>query len=145
MRRPIIFLYSLPFPAIWVCCSLLSVELLPGKRLGTVGTALMIMGAASLISWLFVRRHGRDFSASEYLWIILYCIGWALFFECIVLVSIFSQAEAAPDFNARTLIFLVLFTVTLDSLFVWLAFRNFGRRVIKSYLAKNGKAEIYEK
>ena len=144
MRRPIIFLYSLPFPALWICCSLLFTTLFPGKRLGIVGTALLFMGAASLISWLFARRQARDFNAAEYRNIILYCIGWALFLEfCILLfLYLFPPLGAHPDLSARTLCFIVLFTATLDSLFVWLAFRNFGRRFIKSYLAKNGGVEI---
>lgn len=143
MRRPNIFLYSLPFPALWICCSLLFTTLFPGKRLGIVGTAFLFMGAASLICWLFARRQERDLNAAEYRNIILYCIGWAVFFEfCILLfLYLFPPPGTNPDLSARTFCFIVLFTVTLDSLFVWLAFRNFGRRVIKSYLAKYGEVE----
>jgi hypothetical protein len=153
MRRPIIFLYSLPFPALWICCSLLFTTLFPGKRLGIVGTALLFMGVASLISWQFARRQGRDFSAAEYRNIILYCIGWAVLLEfCTLLfLYLFPPPGVHSDLSARSLCFIVLFTAIIDSLFVWLAFRNFGRRVIKSYLAKHGevetkheKAEIYE-
>jgi predicted permease len=144
MRRPNIFLYSLPFPALWVCCSLLFATLFSGKRLGIVGTALLFLGAASLISWLFVRRQRRDFKTAENRNIILYCIGWAVFLEfCIVLfLYLFPPSEHHSDLSARTLCFIVLFTATLDSLFVWLAFRNFGRRVIKMYLAKHGEEDI---
>jgi hypothetical protein len=144
MRRPIIFLYSLLFPALWICCSLLFGTLFPRKRLGIVGTAFLFMGAASLISWLFARRQRRDFSAAEYRNIILYCIGWAVFLEfCILLfVYLFPPPGVHSDLSTRTLSFIVLFTAIVDSLFVWLAFRNFGRRVIKSYLAKHGEMEI---
>jgi len=144
MRRPNIFLHSLLFPALWICCSLLFTTLFPGKRLGIVGTVFLFMGAACLISWLFARRQRRDFNAAEYRNIILYCIGWALFFEfCILLfLYLFPPSGAHSDLGARTLCFIVLFTAILDSLFVWLAFRNFGRRVIKAYLAKHGEVEI---
>ena len=153
MRRPNIFLYSLPFPALWICCSLLFATLFPGKRLGIVGAALLFMGAASLISWFFAQRQRRDFNTAEYRNIILYCIGWAVFLEfCILLfLYLFPPSGAHSDLSARTLCFIVLFAATLDSLFVWLAFRNFGRRVIKAYLAKHGEvvikhenAEIYD-
>jgi len=145
MRRPILFLYSLIFPAVWICCSILFATLCPGKHLGTLGSALFIIGIASLISWLFARRQRRDFSSSEYLKIILYCIGWALFLEFLSLKFILSQPEAAHDLNFRTLFFIASFTVTLDSLFVWLAFRNFGRRVIRWYLATHEVANDTEK
>jgi hypothetical protein len=144
MRRPIIFLYSLLFPAVWICFSLIFSTLFPGKRLGIVGTAFLFMGVASLIGWLFALRQRRDFSAAEYRNIILYCIGWAVFLEfCILLfVYLFPPPGVNSDLSTRTLSFIVLFTAIVDGLFVWLAFRNFGRRVIKSYLAKHGEVEI---
>lgn len=143
MRRPNIFLYSLLLPAVWVSISVLFTTLFPGKRLGIVGTALLLMAVASLIGWLFARREGRDFSKSEYLRIILYCIGWVLLLEFLGLFYLLSQSQTSPDLHV--LYFVVPFTVTLDSLFVWLAFRNFGRRVIRSYLAKHEAVNDSEK
>lgn len=136
MRRPTIFLYSLLFPAAWICVSVLFTAIVPGKNLGTVGTALLIGGAASVISWVFVRREGRDFSTSEYRTIILYCVGWALLLESLALFFFLRQSAPGHHLSIRALGFVALFTVTLDSLFVWLAFRNFGRRVIRSYLTQ---------
>jgi hypothetical protein len=140
MRRPTIFLYSLLFPAAWIGVSVLFTITVPGKNIGTVGTALLIGGAASVISWLFARREGRDFSTSEYRAIILYCIGWALLLESLALFLFLQQPEPGHDLSVRTLCFVALVTVPLDSLFVWLAFRNFGRRVIRSYLAQRQTA-----
>lgn len=142
MRRPVMFLYSLLLPAIGICCSLFA-AFLSGKRLGIAGTALFLMLVASLIGWLFARREGRDFSKSEYRNIILYCIGWLLLSEFLGLFYALSHSSTSPNLHA--LYFVIPFTVTLDSLFVWLAFRNFGRRVIRWYLAKHGKTLTCEK
>jgi hypothetical protein len=144
MRRPIIFLYSLLFPAVWICCGLLISAFFPGTHFGTVGTAMMFIGIAALIGWLFVRRHERDLSAFEFRKIIFYCISWALLFEGHTLFSIFTQTKAGADLSTQAKCFIVLITATVDSLFVWLAFRYTGRRVIQSYLAKHRKTDSPE-
>ena len=130
-----LFLYSLAFPAVWMACSLLLSMLVPGRSLGTLGSALIIVIGASFISWLFVRRHGRDFTTPEYWTIICLCIAWAFVLELCALYFLISQS-AAPDTSARTLSVVIAITLSLNTLFVWLAFRNFGRRVIRAYLAK---------
>jgi cbb3-type cytochrome oxidase subunit 1 len=145
MHRPRIFLYSLLFPAAWVCCSALFAALLTGKRLGIVGTSLMIVGIVSLISWLFGRRQGREFSPAEFRTIILYCIGWALLLEFSALFFFLVQPENAHDLSVGALCFAAVFTVVLDSLFVWLAFRNFSKRVIQWHLAKSKTGKCSEK
>src|ERR1700737_3740817 len=130
MRRPNIFLYSLLFPATWIACSTLFTTLFAGKRLGIVGTALMIVGIVSLTSWLFARREVRHFTPSEYRAIILYCIGWALLLQFSGLFFYLVHPENAQQLNVGAVYFAVGFILVLDSLFVWLAFRNFSRRVI---------------
>ena len=140
MRRPNIFLYSLLFPAAWISCSALFAALFAAKSLGIVGTALMIVGIVSLTSWLFVRREARNFSPAEYRNIILYCIGWALLLEFSGLFFYLIQPDNAQHLSIGALCFAAGFTVVLDSLFVWLAFRNFSTRVIKSYLGKRKTA-----
>jgi hypothetical protein len=61
MRPVFIFGYSTIFPATWISVCLVLALLIPGQRLGIVGTALLFMGVASLIGWLFAKRHGRHF------------------------------------------------------------------------------------
>jgi cbb3-type cytochrome oxidase subunit 1 len=144
MRRPNIFFYSLLLPTAWLCCSVLFATLFSGKRLGMVGTSLMIIGIVSLISWLFGRRQGREFSAAEYRTIILYCIGWALLLEFSGSFFFLVQSENAHDLSIGALCFAAVFAIVLDSLFVWLAFRNFSRRVIQWHLAKRTAGEVSE-
>jgi hypothetical protein len=141
MNRPIIFFYSLLFPASWIGFSLIFSMIFPGKRLGILGTSFLIGGAASLISWLFARQHQRNFTTSEYRKIIFYCIGWAILLEFCAFYFFIKQSATPPNINARTLLFVTLFTVVIDSLFIWGAFSAWGKRVIKSYLAKHGKPD----
>jgi hypothetical protein len=141
-RGPSIFLYSLPFPAVWIFCSLICVVVpVKGFHLGTVGSVLMYMGIASLIGWLFARSERRDFTATEYRNIILYCIGWALLFESITLCGIVLGPARAPGLSARAICIISIITITFDCLAIWAAFRGFGRRVIRRYLEDRAAAE----
>jgi hypothetical protein len=137
MRPAFIFGYSTIFPAAWISICLLFALLIPGQRLGIVGTALLFMGAASLISWVFAKRHRRHFTKEEYWKIILYCYLWAVSLESFVLftVVVLPQIEAG-NVDMKPLAFAVPFMLSLDALFVWLAFRQAGRKTIDAYLAK---------
>ena len=142
MRPAFIFGYSAILPATWTSVGLVLTLLIPGQRLGVAGTALLFMGVASLISWLFVKRHGRHFTRSEYWRLVLYCYLWAVSLELFVLftVVILPQMEAG-DVDLKPLAFAIPFTLILDALFVWLAFRQTGKRIIDAYLAKAANAQ----
>ncbi len=71
-RSPFIIGYSAILPVAWVTLSGAAYFIVPGRRLGIVGTVLMFMGVAALISWLFARRYRRQFTTSEYWRIIVY-------------------------------------------------------------------------
>jgi hydrogenase-4 membrane subunit HyfE len=137
MRPPFLFGYSAILPAVWISVSVLLGLLIPGQRLGIVGTALLFMGVASLISWLFAKRHRRHFTKTEYWRIILYCYLWAVSLELFVLfaVVVLPQIETG-NVDMKPLAFAIPFTLILDGLMVWLAFRQGGRRTIDAYLAK---------
>ena len=137
VRRPLIFGYSLILPAIWIVVSVLGSVVAPGRRLGIVGTALLFMGAAALTCWLFAKRHKRDLSKSEYWRLIVYSAAWAILLELVVLfgVIVLPQFEAG-HVQMGPLLFAVAFTVAIDFLFIWGAFRQTGRRVVVWYLEK---------
>ncbi len=124
-------------PAAWISVCLLFALLVPGQRLGIVGTALLFMGVASLISWLFAKRHRRHFTQKEYWKIILYCYLWAISLESFILftVVVLPQIEAG-HVDMKPLAFAVPFMLILDAIFVWLAFHQGGRKTIDAYLAK---------
>ena len=136
-RPPFIFGYSLLLPVVWIIVGVLATTFVPGHRLGMVGTALMFMGVAALISLLFAKRHRRQFTNSEYLRIVCYSIGWALSIECFVILTVIvlPQIESG-HVDAKPLLFAVPITVVLDAIWIWLAFRQTGRRVIAWHLRK---------
>jgi hypothetical protein len=137
-----IFFYSTILPVAWISVCLAAYFLLPGIRLGIVGMTLLLMAVASLISWLFVRRHKRPFSKSEYWRLISYCTLWTLAFESLVLFFYIVPVENQDgSLDAQTLAFGLLVAVAVDFLLVWLAFRQTGRRVISWYLKQLGKEE----
>ena len=120
---------------------LLGTVIAPGRRLGIVGTALMFMAVGALTSWIFVRRYRREYSDSEYWRLIIYCTIWAVSLEMFVLftVIVMPQLEAG-HVDTGPLIFAVPFSIAMDFLFAWLAFRQTGRRVIAWYLKERGIA-----
>ncbi len=137
-----IFFYSTILPVAWFAVCLAVYFLFPGKTLGIVGMTLLLMAVASLISWLFVRRHKRPFSKSEYWRLISYCTLWTLAFESLVLFFYIVPVENQDgSLDAQTLAFGLLVAVAVDFLLVWLAFRQTGRRVISWYLKQLGKEE----
>ena len=137
LPRPFIFGYSLILPALWIVVSVLGSIVAPGRRLGIVGTALLFMGAAALTCWLFAKRHRRDLSKAEYWRLIVFSASWAILLELFVLfaVVVLPQFEAG-HVQMGPLLFAVPFTVALDFLFVWGAFRQTGRKVAVWYLEK---------
>ena len=132
-----IFGYSTILPTAWISISLVMNLLLPGHRLGVVGTGLLYMGVASLIGWLFAKRHRRQFTKTEYWRIIAYCFLWALALELFTIfaVIVLPQMEAG-HVQIKPLAIVIPITTILNALFSWLAFRNGGRRVIEAYLRK---------
>jgi hypothetical protein len=137
IRRPLIIAYSLILPITWLTIGTLGTLIAPDTRLGIAGTVLMFMGVASFISWIFVKRHHRDYTNREYWKLITYCTIWAVTLE---LFSIFAlivmpQLESG-QVDSKMLLFVIPFTVSIDFLFSWLAFRQTGRRVIARYLKK---------
>ena len=137
LRSPLILAYSTILPAAWITLSVAGYFIIPGHRLGIVGTVLMFMGVAAFISWLFARRHRRQFSTSEYRRIIGYCIGWALALEFFVLFTVIVLPQLQDGhLDAKPLLFAVPFTIVMDTFFIWLAFRQTGKRVIAWYLRK---------
>ncbi len=137
MRTPFIFGYSMILPAVWISVCVLFALLIPGLRLGITGTALLFIGVASLISWIFAKRHRRHFTKEEYWKIILYCYLWAILLESFILfaVVVLPQLESG-HVDMKPLAFAVPIMLVLDALFVWLAFRQMGRRTIDAYLSK---------
>ena len=142
-ERPVhLFFYSTILPVAWIAVSLLGYVLLQGKRLGIVGTALMLIGVAALISWLFVRRHRRPFSKSEYWRIIIYCAAWTYLLESLALISVAMQDGGVGDpLNPATWALIILISFAIEFLLVWLAFRQTGLSVISWYLKQPGIME----
>ena len=136
-RSPFILGYSAILPGAWVTLSVAGYCIIPGHRLGIVGTVLMFMGVAALISWLFARRYRRQFSTSEYWRIIAYCTCWALALEFFVLFTVIVLPQLQEGhLDSKPLFFAVPFTIVMDTLFCWLAFRQTGRRVIAWHLRR---------
>jgi hypothetical protein len=146
-EKPVrLFFYSTILPAVWIAVSLLGYVLLQGKRLGIVGTVLMLIGVAALISWLFVRRHRRPFSKSEYWRIIIYCAAWTYLLESLALISVAIQdGGVGHPLNPATWALIILISFAIEFLLVWLAFRQTGRKVISRYLASLENKALAEK
>jgi hypothetical protein len=134
-KRPWIFAYSLIVPAIWIGVSVTLSVLAPGKRAGSVGSALILMGAASLVGWLFSKRHHRHLSSSEFWRIVIYSFVWVLLLEALALFALLVQ-PSAQQMTPQAIATVVAITVPIDAVFVWLAFRVTGRRVITACLEK---------
>jgi len=136
-RPAFIFGYSLILPAAWISICTVLYLIAPGQRLGTVGSSLMFMGVASLIGWLFAKRHHRQFTEKEYWRIILYCLLWALSLEYFVIfaVIVLPQLEAG-QVDIKLLSIVIPITTVLDAALIWLAFRQAGRRTIDYYLSR---------
>ena len=113
--------------------------MVPGHRLGIVGTALLFMAVAAIISRIFVQRHRRGYASTEYWKMIGYCTIWAVLLEMFVLYTVVVMPQlAAGHVEAGPLMFAVPFAIIMDFVLIWLSFRHSGRRVIASYLAKHG-------
>ena len=131
VRPPNIFGYSTILPSVWIVVAVTASTLLPGTRLGIVGTALMFMGAAALTCWLFARRHRRHFTRSEFWRIVVYSAVWAWLIEGFVLLTVVVLPQAKNGHvEAKPLLFAVLFTIVIDSVFIWGAFWKTGKSVI---------------
>ncbi len=139
------FGYSTILPAAWISISVVMNLLLPGHRLGVVGTALLYMGVASLIGWLFAKRHRRQFTKTEYWRIIAYCFLWALVLELFAIFAmiVLPQMEAG-HVEIKPLAIAIPITITLNALFSWLAFRQGGRRAVDAYLRKTTTTRTQE-
>ena len=81
-----LFIHSLILPFVWMTIGVIFDSVVPGKRLGIVGTALLFQGVATLISWLFVRKYRRHFTKSERFLITGFCAFWAILLELCVLL-----------------------------------------------------------
>jgi len=136
MRTLSIFLYSLPFPAVWICGSFIisSLPHIPG--LGLVRTALICIVAALLICWLFVRQRRREFSKSEFWAVILFSTGWSLLMDFGLLWHTMIRSHHPTRMPVSELVFVGLLTGIVTGLFMWLSFLIVGKRFIRSYLAK---------
>lgn len=110
---------------------------IPGKRLGIPGTALVFLGVVTMISWLFVRKFRRHFTLRERVKVFGFCLGWAMLFESFVLL--YASSIGMIDLgNAGVVAFTVGVTFLVDALFLWLAFTFSSRRFINWYLEKHG-------
>jgi drug/metabolite transporter (DMT)-like permease len=127
--------YSIILPVIWISLGLLMSVVFPGKRLGTGGLVLVVITAVILVSWLFVRKRHRQFTGRE-LWILVGCCSlWAGLCE----LSGIAYAVETQIINASqsgAIRFAVLFSLAVDSFYIWLGFRFSGRRFINWYIAK---------
>jgi purine-cytosine permease-like protein len=136
-RGPLIWLYSLVFPATWIVFGLIFHALFASKQAGMIGAFVVIYAAVILICWLFVRRHVRHFTNTEYWWLIAYCTAWAWFLESLALISFLMQSSYGPNaLRGPKLLLVVSLTYPLDFLFIWLGFAKKGKPFITSYLEK---------
>lgn len=132
---PLLVGYSITLPLIWMSLGLLMSVVLPGKRLGTGGLVLVVLAAVNLASWLFVRKHHRQFTGRE-LWILVGCCSlWAGLCELSGLVYAM-ETHIIHASQSGALKFALLFSLAVDSLYIWLGFRFSGRRFINWYMAK---------
>lgn len=113
--KPLLFVYSLILPVIWVAFGTIGNLVAPGKRVGIVGTAVIFLGVVTLISWIFVRKHRRQFTGSERFRIIAYCAGWAILLESCVLVYAASIGLVDPS-KVGVLVFAVSFSFVINTI-----------------------------
>lgn len=144
IRKPKIFLYSMLLPVIWYSLGSAVYAVNPGANIGIFGTAVMFVGTALLICWLFVRRHRRAFSNVEYRKIIAYCLVWAICMEALSLTTLFTETPQDQRLPDGWMVYIVLFTLFMDTLFVWLSFRNFGLKLQNAYVSKHSENENLE-
>jgi hypothetical protein len=127
--------YSITLPLIWMSLGLFMNVVLPGKRLGTGGLVLVVLAVVTLASWLFVRKRHRQFTRRE-LWILVGCCSlWAGLCELSSIVYAI-ETHIIDASQSGAVKFAVLFSLAVDSLYIWLGFRFSGRRFINWYIAK---------
>lgn len=128
-----LFGYSIALPLIWMSLGLLTSVVLPGKRFGIGGLFFVVLSAVTLASWLFVRKRHRQFAGRE-LWILVVCCSmWAGLCELSGLVYAAETHMIDPS-KSGAIKFAVLFSLTVDTLCIWLGFRFSGRRFINWYI-----------
>ena len=135
-KKPLLFAYSSLLPLVWFGFGFLISSIFPEQRAGAVGTALVIVAAVMLLSWLFVRNHHRNFSRSERWRLIGYCAIWALALESMGLTYAAYAGLVDPS-HIGAIAFSVVFAIVLDTLMIWGAFNYASRRFIDSYLQKH--------
>ena len=134
--------YSLILPAIWLSLGIAGEKLIPGQRLGIVGTALLYQALAACFGWRFASVYQRDLMRREVLTMTAFCAVWAIALESITLLSLLLFPEdfgMDPDaMDPSVLLFAIGFAVIFNSLFIFLSINITTQRTIRWRLARSG-------
>ena len=138
--RPKLFFLSLIYPALKISVGSLLTYALPDVQPGTLGAVLILLAATYVISRLFYGRHRRQPSTGERWRLMGYCALWALVTETWGLWYLLSfPEEAGVPLGTEGLMFVIAFTVALNLLFCFLAFRFASPRYIDVMIKKDEK------
>jgi hypothetical protein len=127
--------YALIFAAVHLPLALVIGYLASGlkaKSGGGLGVVL-IMSAAYVVGWRFASRHRRPFSGSERWLLIGGCAVYMILFEAL---GLFGNYESIGSMSALGWVGLAAFTLGLDVLFLWIAFRYTVRKMMEKQIAK---------
>ena len=100
----------------------------PGGGLGLVVTFC----AASLVGWLFVRKHKRLFTDGEKWRLITGCLVYLVFFECFAL---YGSYASLPALSVGWWVGVAVYTLGLDLLGLWVSLQFGVRRMMQRHLA----------
>ena len=128
------FLYSLVLPIVWFSFGALVHMVTPGKHLGMFGLLAVIYFTLFSICWHFARKYRRQFTSIEKFKLIVYFCLWAYFSELIGLLSLFNQQVQKNNITPQQVIFIVVITLVVDTVFLSLAVIFTARRMLKFFL-----------
>ncbi len=142
VRRVTLFRYSVVLPVLWFAVGTLMSYVVPDRRLGIGGTAIILVANATIIAWLFVRQNQRELIKSEIWTLIVFSAIWVVALELIGMLSVLAYPEdfgIEPDV-VRSTAFLIGGSIGLlvDFLFVFISFNVTANRFIRWYQKRGG-------
>jgi hypothetical protein len=126
-----LFLYSLILPVLWLALGVVVNAVAPGKGLGAIGHVLLLGASTAFVSWLFVRKCRRDFSAKERWMLTGWFFLWSFTLEALGLWYVLNAPDAQIALERGAILVTLAITALLDFGFAWAVVKYWSPRFIK--------------